>query len=222
MVTVIGSQGNMGKRYCAILTALGVEYIGLDIRQSNYDQNVEDAVYRSSKIIVATPTPKHLETIQLIGSIKRSGAIKPAHVLCEKPIVTKSDSLRWVRKEQESGIRVFSVNQYAHHPEYSVFSRTSGRTYYNYFKSGGDGLEWDCFQLFVLAKGSVALNNSSPIWSCRINGHQINISGMDIAYVNMIQDFLGPMRKVWDLDTVEIGTRKVLKWIEEDRVEESL
>lgn len=222
MVLVIGSQGNMGKRYCAILKALEVEHVGLDIRQANYSELIEEAIFRCDKIIITTPTQKHLETIQLISSVRRQRPTRIAHVLCEKPLVTKADSLRWLRKEQDSGlVRIFCVNQYSYLPEHPIFARTNGRTYYNYFKHGGDGLEWDCFQLFGLARGTVVLNESAPIWNCKINGTKVSISGMDHAYVSMISDFLGQMRRLWDLDKAEEVTRKVLRWIEQDK-EESL
>jgi hypothetical protein len=222
MILIIGSLGNMGKRYGAILDHLGVEYIGCDIKQPDFDIKAQQAVIACDKIIIATPTHKHLETLQFIGSVRRTAALPTAHVLCEKPIVTKPEQFRWVRKEQESGLRIFCVNNYAHHPEYPIFSGTIGRTHYNYYKHGSDGLAWDCFQLFVLAKGTLTLNDKSPVWTCRINGHQISSAGIDQSYISMIKDFLGPMHRVWDLNTSEIGMKKVVRWMEEDKSEESL
>lgn len=217
MVLVVGHEGNMGKRYCAVLRQLGVEHTGIDVRSPNYQDIAEDAICGADKIIVATPTPRHLETIQAIGKIRLKKAMPTAHVLCEKPLVTRLDEFIYLRKEQSLGIlKLFCVNQYAHHPQYDIFSRSTGRTYYNYFKHGDDGLVWDCFQLFVLAKGNVGLNNQSPVWTCRINGTTVSISGMDTAYVKMVEDFVGPMRRVWDLDTAEVGTKRVLKWMAEE------
>lgn len=217
MVLVVGSEGNMGKRYSTILRQLGIEHNCLDVKFPSYKDVAKELFCEANKIIVATPTKTHLAVIQEIKKYRLERALPTAHVLCEKPLVTSLQDIEWLRNEERLGIlKVFCVNQYAHHPQYPIFSRTSGRTYYNYFKHGGDGLQWDCFQLFVLAKGSIGLNDQSPVWTCRINGTLLSISGMDLAYVAMIEDFVGPMRKVWDLDTAEVGTKKVLKWMAEE------
>lgn len=210
----------MGQRYCSILKHLDQEFLGLDIRQPNYDILLEEALPRAHRLIMAVPTQKHVETIQLISAIRKKAFKSALPILCEKPLVTKADALRWVRKEQEGGsVRVYCVNQYAHLPQYYIYSKMNGRTYYNYFKHGTDGLPWDCFQLFVLARDKIVLNDLCPVWTCKINGTNLNLGDMDQAYVSMVKDFIGPMHKVWDLDTAEIGTRKVLKWIAEDEAD---
>lgn len=215
-VLVIGSLGNMGKRYCAILKQLGIEFTGMDVRQAVWSDRIDRAICEARKIIVAVPTVRHVHVIEDIAETRKRNSMPSAHVLCEKPLATNPAGFERLRRAEQAGVRVFCVNQYAHHPQYETFSRTTGRTHYNYFKHGDDGLVWDCFQLFVLAKGTVSLNDQSPVWTCRVNGTLLNLAGMDLAYVKMVEDFIDDMRRVWDLDTAEIGTKKVQKWIADE------
>lgn len=216
MVLVIGHLGNMGKRYCAILKMLRIEHFGID---GGYDPDLGNQLIRAAdQIIVATPTWTHGNVLRQIAEARPYPGTKKVNVLCEKPVTKKPEEFEALRNL--SGLRIFCVNQYAHLPEYEKFRGAQGRTYYNYFKHGDDGLAWDCFQLFNLAAGSITLNESSPIWRCRINGVEINQAGMDWAYVKMVQDFLGPMKRVWDLFTAEVTTKRVMKWMQEEQIPE--
>lgn len=208
---IIGSNGNMGSRYRAILNYLDVPFWGYDINDANGD-TLENLVPYTAKIIVATPTKTHFDVLRQIHWI-RSGVLAPnkLDVLCEKPVTKSLDELAEIKKFK---FNTYCVNQYNYLPRPEFMA---GETYYNYFKSGQDGLAWDCFPLFVLAKENVGLDNSSPIWHCGINGFGISIQHMDWAYMEMINDFLGPMEEVWNLDVVEAGMKKVLQWIEDQK-----
>ncbi len=60
-------------------------------------------------------------------------------------------------------------------------------TEYNYFRSGKDGLVWDCLQIIALANDEISLRNDSPIWRCKINGTTLDLSDMDYAYHSFIK-----------------------------------
>jgi hypothetical protein len=202
MILVVGGNGNMGQRYRAILRSLDKAHYSVDEFDAWPITGVE-------KVIIATPTKTHYELIR-----QAAEAYPQADILCEKPIVTSLSA--WERlKAIGSTARLYCVNQYAH--LHAVCHDGMDReTYYNYFKHGSDGLAWDCFQLFGVAEGSIRLEESSPIWFCKINGGYCTLSDMDRAYVLMLRDFLGPMAKVWDAAKIETTTTKVLAWISEN------
>lgn len=210
MVLIVGSEGNMGKRYKAILSLIKEPHL---IYDSSVDK--EETLLKwlplSNKVILATPTNTHMVMLDYMAKWAR----QDTQFLCEKPISKDIDDLeRLAVLEKENGLKFFCVNQYA----YIVPDpKTSDSSFYNYFKHGSDGIAWDCFQVIGLAEGDVQLSEDSPVWACSINGCQYRIENMDWAYVNMIIDFLKEGKQLWDLQKTKIVTAKVLKWIDENK-----
>ena len=176
-VYVVGNRGNMARRYTAILDHLGVDHCGHDRGEEPNEGNLASATH----IIIATPTLCHLADIVRYG---RYG--KP--ILCEKPFTTDVDELWKFEREHRTILPLISmVNQYA---QLTSVADAPGLSSYDYFKSGGDGLIWDCINIIGLARGEIKLRNASPIWKCQINGRPLSIAGMDYAYVDMIVEWL--------------------------------
>lgn len=173
-IAVIGAKGNMGRRYCKILRYLRHEPVEIDIG----DHNV--CLKTCEGIIIATPTELHLKVLEQYCSLK-----KP--ILCEKPLSTNLRSVEIALEVSRMPIRM--INQYAY------FLRDTRPfvpvTKYDYFKTGNDGLYWDCINIIGLSKGIVEIENSSPIWHCELNGRLLNIALMDHAYVWNVGDWLG-------------------------------
>jgi len=69
-------------------------------------------------------------------------------------------------------------------------NNTYGQSYYDYFRTGNDGLIWDCFQIIALSKLTPSINNTSPIWKCAINGQTLSLSDMDSAYISFLGKWL--------------------------------
>lgn len=205
-VLLLGNLGNMGKRYEAILKYLQHEVIGLDV---GYTQKLlATALAAVDHVIVATPTPTHCGLIQDICEHKN--VRQSLHVLCEKPVVKSLVALeRVLTSTKDARVDLYCVNQYAHLTElgFAVGDLSS----YDYFNHGKDGLHWDCFQVFALARGPVTIDNKSPIWRCWINGAKMNISSMDRAYVDMVKDFLGEKKCVWREDVIKRVTKQLLE-----------
>ncbi len=220
MLLLIGNKGNMGSRYTSILKHLREQFDTHDIG----DDGLERKVLAAKKVIIATTTATHFSVLKQIHDIRTGTATPIADVLCEKPVTKDILEVAKLRVMQSTGrFNIYSVNQYAYLPQAAIFNNPNNmggaRTHYNYFKHGSDGLPWDCFPLFVLSRGLVTLNNMSPIWNCRINGAQLRLGDLDKAYIDMVQDFIGPKRKVWDIGVIEYGTRKVLKWIADEEAD---
>lgn len=179
-ILIVGSEGSMGKRYQAILNYLGKEWHGIDIG-SSYEM-MEDAYKRASAFIIATPTDTHLSCIY---KVRRLG--KP--ILCEKPITKEVSKLKQLFQDLDfAKVPFHMMYQYKNLIPHYVLGE--GKSYYNYFRHGNDGLVWDALQIIGLSKNDPVLEEDSPIWKCRINGHFLSLNYMDEAYVTSVIDFI--------------------------------
>lgn len=171
-ILILGGNGNMGKRYQTIFSYLKHPYLVSDLG----DKELESKIESSEGVLITTPTHCHIDHISLVAQYK-----KP--ILCEKPITKDVERLEIIEK---LNVPIQMVMQYQH------FDRRflEGYTTYNYYKSGTDGLLWDCINLIGLARGSIKLENTSPVWSCQINGRTIGFKYMDLAYIQEIQAWL--------------------------------
>jgi len=193
----------MGQRYSRIVKMLAHEPVEADIGDRADMTGI-------THVIIATPTATHETLIRqaIEGSVIQLNRL---HILCEKPIVKNMTALQGLYDTAERyGSNLYCVNQYAHLPEAEIFEQKDGRTTYDYFKHGPDGLHWDCFQMYALARGELFIDEKSLIWKCYINGVPIDLRNMDRAYIYMIEDFLGPKRKVWGKDIVMNATKRIL------------
>lgn len=159
----------MGQRYAAILNYMNIPWVGVDRGDVLKWKDV-------NRILIATPTENHYQYLKYY----RAHQIP---ILCEKPISKDENELLSILSFDQ---KLYMVNQY----RYLVKSGSTGATYYDYFKSGTDGLAWDCINILGLAQGDVSLANESPYWKCKINGESLRISTMDKAYINMVKDFV--------------------------------
>jgi len=188
MIHVVGYKGNMGQRYCSILEYLNVKYIGTDVEDDAYPCNPKGR-------IIATPTDTHYSILKEFREYK-------GPILCEKPITKNKEELEEIKSWN---LNLSIVNQYVY--LYRGCSDSYGPTNYNYFKSGTDGLIWDCISIISLSNRRVLLKNESPVWSCEINGYEINIEEMDCAYIKMIDAWLDGLHEapIWlpHLDILE-------------------
>lgn len=190
-VLVVGSEGNMGKRYCSILAHLGITTLKHDTKRL---YPLAPLAKAADKIIVATPTRTHIDVLM---QLRESTDVD---ILCEKPIARKSLKM-WQFKN------VYMVNNYAHlHMPLHYLNRTR----FDYYNSGNDGRLWDCIQLIALAKGRYNVEGYGPIWTCEINGNWIERKAIDYSYVGMITDFLKDKECVWDWEYTQQIHEKVL------------
>lgn len=178
-VLIVGADGNMGARYKAVLEYLGVPYSGVDKHHS--EQWVQTAARNAKSIIIATPTDTHTQVIRTLGELNRP-------ILCEKPLTKDMDDLEdCLDFCRDVGTNLTMVYQYS---MLNPGPELMGWTHYNYFRHGSDGLVWDCIQVIGLARGPLALEESSPIWTCTLNGRTLSLSSMDRAYVDFVDNWL--------------------------------
>lgn len=189
-VMVIGHLGNMGQRYVSILKHARIPWCGLDVSEHT---PVDEA---PTHVIIATPTTTH------IGLIKSTAKLYPnVPILCEKPISTDLEDL------QELPSNLYMVNNYQYMP---IDHTAKSLTLYDYYKSGDDGLEWDCIQLIGLANSKIELAKNSPIWTVILNGQVLDAKWVDHSYIGMIRDFTGDMQYCWGVDKIKEVHEKVM------------
>lgn len=190
-VLLFGHRGNMGRRYAAILDQLGIAYDGIELSRPEINaQGIYD------RIIIATPTDTHIKII------KNCLALFPkTKILCEKPISKNLDELLELKANWDVS-KIFMVNNYAYMLHMNPNKIENDDTNYDYFKTGGDGIFWDCIQLFHLAKSRITLKANSPKWDVQINGLQLNASMIDQSYIEMLADFCGNMQHCWNFTDV--------------------
>lgn len=187
-VLLIGSEGSMGKRYQAILNQLKVPFGRVDTGRNVSDFDSWDTY---THFLVASPTDTHYQIIKDIEKFK-----KP--ILCEKPITKNLDELRELLDLCQERLSI--VFQYLSLINFnSNVDSQSKMSWYNYFRTGNDGLYWDCMQIIALHRngmGSLEIANVSPVWSCCINGKPLSINGMDSAYVAYLHTWLAGFRYI--------------------------
>lgn len=173
MILILGSNGSMGKRYQAILTYLGLKFIAIDKCSII---NALRLFLLCDKVIICTPTDTHFEYLKFLIPMK----IK---ILCEKPVTKNINELQIISRLCEIHSNpITMVMQYS-----SLFDHgKTGNSSYDYFRTGNDGIYWDCMQIITFATGDIYINNKSPIWRCTLNGTKLNIADMDNAYIDFI------------------------------------
>lgn len=177
-VLIFGSNGSMGKRYQAIFKYLNIPTLGVDLEDDPDARKIK--TLKAGSYVIATPTDNHMGLIhELIPQRKP--------ILCEKPVVKNVAELKIIRERVEKEKVPFRMMF-----QYSLLADPAriGKSRYDYFRHGSDGLVWDCLQILGLARGAVELKEQSPVWSCVINGKPLSIGSMDAAYVAYVQRWL--------------------------------
>ena len=193
-VAVFGAYGNMGKRYSLILERYcNCEVVRIDLLDylHTIDLNTCDGY------IIATPTGSHVDIIKKLIPYK-----KP--ILCEKPITKSLMELQTLMSFEDLDLSM--INQY------NFFDNPllEGHTTYNYFKTGNDGLLWDCINIIGTARSSYDVSNTSLIWKCKLNGRAIDLREMDHAYISNISAWVDGWRnKEYILPAHEKVSRRI-------------
>lgn len=179
-VLIIGADGNMGKRYEAILRHIGFSFFRADIQTSS--DFLRTMAQRCDRILIATPTGTHISVIRNMLKYE-----KP--ILCEKPLSTDLKEIEWLEHEPLAHKHLQMILQYREMIGSST--RALGvESHYDYFRHGNDGLAWDCIQIIGLSKWAPKLEEKSPVWKCKIDGRILEAAHIDLAYLSFIRKWL--------------------------------
>jgi hypothetical protein len=200
----------MGKRYQAIMDYLDIAYVCYDIKLC-YDIkrgiSLSDFITGNDtyidRVIIASPTPTHYSVFKSLTK-----HLFQPKILCEKPLST---DLNEVLEMVKYGVN--TMMQYRYLRQDKTYS-TEHDSSYNYFRSGSDGIAWDCFQIIAFHNGpleQISLKSNSPIWKCSINSDALSIRHMDRAYVDFFKAWLAGDKM--DENFVFIAHKRVLSYL---------
>jgi hypothetical protein len=219
-ILVIGSKGNMGRRYTAILKYLGHEVIGLDLDNfqaifhyeknditcpNSYEASLKTTINRA---IIATPIDKHYEWCVWCINNK-------IPFLCEKPISKDIDEIKNLMAFSENaGVDGRMVCNWAFIHSYETLLPGENGITLDYYNTGNDGF-WDLIQPVYLGK-KFTLRKKSPAYICTTNGHIVNQYNFDWSYVNMIKKWLENSKEIWSLPQALEATKKLIAWAKDN------
>lgn len=200
-ILVIGGLGSIGSRYCSILEYLGHEVVVHDELRKEYE-GID--CYRFDRAIIATPTITHYDYCKQLIEIG-----KP--FLCEKPLshsLVQCDELVELDTKKLGRVvcnYLFTFPDLIHHAEID----------YDYFRTGPDGMLWDCCQLLYLDEYAI-LNNDSPVFTLTVSGRDVSIEAIEWGYIRMLATWIrgGVM---WNMADGRDMTRRVLERLESER-----
>ena len=196
-VLLIGGLGSIGLRYQAILKSINVPFIvydyGSPLEDSpdyNGQKNIPNIQF--DKAIICSPTETHINYVHQLIHLGKT-------FLCEKPLSKDMEDMESL-PDYPAGFVVcnykFLVKPYGMSPSIR----------YDYYKSGRDGLLWDCCQLIYLDP-ECELKNESPLWNLHVNCKEVPYRALELSYVQMIKSFIWNKGKdLWTLkDGVEMS-----------------
>lgn len=209
-VCILGSSGNMGRRYAAICSMFNIPWYPCDPASRTGDGWMSD---EWTHFIIASPTEKHLGDLLKIRTYQKT---KRRPVLCEKPILMADNlgALAALQAVVEMHPETYMVNNYAF-VDYYDLNPGNTHTLYDFYQSGPHGPSWDCIQLIYLAQAGIALQNVSPVWFAQINGRVVNRSSIDTSYCDMVRAFVNDRdEQLWGPEKIVEAHRKVLTYEE--------
>ena len=218
-ILVIGDMGNMGQRYVAILKWIGkhcqhdvdVEVLGWDKKRTPRS-TVNRAIAKCDRVIIATPTNTHIDMATRCAKLGKD-------FLCEKPLDKNPNRIAELASLcRRNGVDGRMVCNWAFTrsvpQEIEMWKPHSARIDYHNFRSGNDGLEWDCIQLIFLAKkGRCRLSLDLPWCDTSINGAHINAADIEQSYVSMIKTWFKKPTRLWGLKEAQEATQTVLEYV---------
>lgn len=197
-VVVMGSNGAIGKRYCAVLRYLGINPIEIDI---NSTITLKQASERTNIAINCTPTESHLSiNLDLISYDFR--------ILCEKPCCLSPIEVDDLKKFTK---KLTEVNNWAYTFPSKTIKPGNHTIVYDYFMPGKEKLKYNLWQPIILSKNIPIIGTKSPVFKCYIDDQVITQRDFDMSYIYMLQDFVYDTAG-WDLDTCKNSIEKVKMW----------
>ncbi len=206
-VCILGSSGNMGRRYASICDFLDIAWHPCDPASDTQDAWMQA---QFTHFIIATPTEHHLGDILKIRSYAET---KTKPVLCEKPVLICPDQtpLGALSAVVEMNPETYMVNNYRFVDFYDDIETGNDHTMYAYYNSGPHGILWDCIQLVYLAKSTFIGNTQSPRWFAQINGRVVSRASIDASYIEMLKAFVyGQDEYLWGPKHIVEAHRKVV------------
>lgn len=200
-IAIIGSSGNIGSRYAAILKYL--EHEVLEIEYNTPKEAIVEILNIAEKAIVCTQTPYHIRWCRRLVKYK-------IPFLCEKPVSTNLQSVKNLNsacRKIRLDARMVSNWKFV----LGDMRADSHNVYYNFYNTGKDGTEWDLIQLLYLAN-TIEFHTDSIEFSATIDGNHVSLDDIARSYILMLKAWITQPELLWNLDDAEAATEKVLDW----------
>lgn len=188
MICLIGGKGSIGSRYAAIMKWNKIPHVIYDIDTPEID------LFSYEKYIIATPTETHVKFLE---------ELKGKKILCEKPVCKNPSEIPDMNN-------AYVVNNWLY---VTRLMQLEGpfMIEYDFYRTGRDGLLWDCCQLLYLDPEAI-LNKRSPKWNVTINGKPVAYRTLEDSYNRMILDFHNSKyENLWTLQQGKEMTEVVLE-----------
>lgn len=193
-ILLIGANGSIGSRYAAIFRYMGIKYTPIEV-WDRLEDVVSDNRQEYTYALIASPTETHIEFCNRLLTLN-------IPFLCEKPLTQDleeaKDLMDRVIKEGATGRCHVVCNYEILFRSYSPMDEIS----YNYYKTGPDGMLWDCCQLLYYAyKNEIECHifTDSPVWTLEVDGEVVPYRDIEESYVDMIRCWLRGSPHVWTL-----------------------
>ena len=200
-ILIIGSKGNMGRRYVAICKYLGHEVVECDLHN---DAAIMDNPPKVDRCIIATPLYWHTNWCSWC-------VLNKIPFLCEKPISKIIENIKALNKicdDNRVDGRMVCNWMFLACPERLIIGKEN--IYFDYYNTGKDGF-WDLIQPVYIAKEFI-FNNESPIYKCSINENHYSQLHFDKSYLIMIHDWIAESKYIWSLGDAIKAHEKLMEW----------
>lgn len=190
---IMGCTGRMGRRYGAILNAIGERWDGYD---TTWERTPYPPLGEYERVIIATPTNTHYD---LVDQCIQAGV---KMVLCEKPMCMDSGKVERLLDAVIAADRATSVSMvcnWSYVFPWRLWPRSNRVTYGNWY-TGPHGGAWDCCQLYYLDVNNAPKIDNSPIFHAEIDGHPVTLADIDRSYIAMVKDWYDRHTRLWDLN----------------------
>ena len=199
-ILLMGHKGSIGKRYGAILSHFGVDWVGYDT--AIHDIEPDFAYF--DKVIIATPTETHCEIACKV----------PYNIplLCEKPLAKEL-----VDAEKMRDLRIGSDSFVVCNYRYALRGfKEPLKISYNHYHTGRDGTFWDVCQILYLDPDA-EIDTQSPFLSLWVNGEEVPYQAIERSYAQMIWDFVsGKYNNLWTFEDGVEMTKIVMGRVERE------
>jgi hypothetical protein len=197
-ILVIGSLGSQGRRYCAILKYLGIDFVKCDIYNK---KEIQEHPPKVDHAIITTPVLQHYEWCLWCIATK-------IDFLCEKPVSKSITQVKTIKDLcEKNNVDGRMVCNWAFTCRYQLFPNKN-IIKFNYYNTGKDG-KYDLSQPLYLSK-NFKIKTTSPIYECEINGQKISQIDFDKSYVAMILNWITFPEKLWSMDDAIKSLKKVI------------
>lgn len=204
-ILIIGSKGNMGRRYVAICKYLGHEVIECDLHNI---KDIYDMPPQVDRAIIATPINQHYMWCEYCIYNK-------IPFLCEKPISKNIEEIKeLIRLSEENHVNGRMVCNWKFVVRGIPLTQGNNDIYFNYYNTGKDGF-WDLIQPVYLSRKFI-FKNKSPYYQCLIGMVPANQYDFDWAYFIMIDKWLQNDKYIWSLPQALEATEKLIAWAKDN------